>query len=212
MDFVTLEAQPRTPGKRATRDARRDGLVPCVLYGAATETLSFQVPQLALRDLIYTDQFHRIKVDLSGTTYECIIKRVDFHPTEDIPRHVDFQRLTDGSEIQLRVPVNFIGNSPGVLSGGTPQEFVHKISIRCLPKFIPDAIEVDISGLEIGESILIRDVKIEGVTFNTSDDQTLIRITRPRELTDIEGDDEDVEGEEGEEGAEGDVSAEETSE
>jgi len=206
MNFVTLEAQPRTPGKRETREVLKAGLVPCILYGAATETLSFQVPQLALRPLIYTEQFHRVKVELDGQTHECIVKRIDFHPTEDVPRHVDFQRLTVGSEIQLRVPVTFVGASPGVIAGGTPQEFVHKISIICLPKFIPDNIEVDISDLEIGDSILVRDISVDGVTFNTPADQTLIAITRPREIevevVTVEDEMDEVEGE-GEEGEEG---------
>ena len=149
-------------------------------------------------------------MNLDGKTHECILKRVDFHPIKDIPTHVDFQRLTDGSEIQLRVPVHFVGNAPGVLAGGTPQEFVHKISIRCLPKFIPDSIDVDISSLEIGQSILVRDIEVEGVVFNTPEDQTLIAITRPREVVEVdeEEDEEGVEGEGAEGAAEGEAAAE----
>ncbi len=203
MDFVTLEAEPRTPGKKETKQVRRDGHVPCILYGAATETLSFQVPQMELRPLVFTDQFHRIRLNLDGKTYDCVLKRIDFHPTEDVPTHVDFQRLVEEVEIQLRVPVHFIGDSVGVLEGGTPQEFVHKISIRCLPKNIPDSIDVDITSLEIGQSILVRELNIEGVKINAASDQTLIAITRPREIEVVEVDEELLEGEEGIEGEEG---------
>jgi large subunit ribosomal protein L25 len=194
MKFVTLEALPRTPGKSQTRQVRNADQVPCVLYGAGTETISFQVQQLDLRPLVFTDQFRRIRVMLEGKSYDCILKRVDYHPTKDIPSHVDFQRLVDGTEIHLRVPVHYVGNAPGVLAGGTPQEFIHKIAIRCLPKHIPDNIEIDISGLSIGQSILIREIEVEGVSFDAPPDQTLIAITRPRELTVDEEEDEELEG------------------
>ncbi|MEM8601847.1 MAG: 50S ribosomal protein L25, partial [Bacteroidota bacterium] len=83
MDVIKLDAQARDLGKSATKAVRRDGEVPCVLYGPHQEPVHFRVPKLALRPLIFTAEMHRVEVDLSGQTYECILKKVDYHPVSD---------------------------------------------------------------------------------------------------------------------------------
>ena len=200
MEVITLDAKAREAGKKAAKAARREDEVPCVLYGQGTEPASFQVPELRLRDLIYTDEFHTVAVNLDGATYNCVLKSVDFHPVTDRPIHADFQMLKEGENISIEIPIHFSGNAMGVRNGGTKKTFVNKIMVRCLPEFLPDHIEVDITNLKIGESILVRELEVENVEIRAAKDQTLIAIARPRVIIQL---DEDEEGEEGEEGAEG---------
>lgn len=212
MELITLDAKARETGKSAVKAVRRADEVPCVLYGSGMETQIFQVPELSLRPLIYTNQFHRVEVSLDGNKYECILKTVDFDPVSDRPVHADFQMLVAGELLTLNVPIQYVGTAIGVVDGGTPQEFMHEISIRCLPKDIPDHIEIDISHLAIGDSLLVRDLDLENYTINFPEDQALISIIQPREIIEPELElaegEEGEEGEEGAEGAEGEASAE----
>ncbi len=204
MDVITLEAKARECGRKSNRAARLAEQVPCVLYGHKVEAQAFQIPELDLRPLIYTDEFRRVQVSLGKESYECILKNVDFHPTTDRPIHADFQVLVAGEKITLNVPIHYTGDSIGVLDGGKAEIFVHEVSIRCLPKDIPEHIHVDIANMDIGDSVIVRDLDFEGLTFNVPEDQTLISVIRPREI--IEEEEELEEGlEEGEEGAEGDA-------
>ena len=209
MDVITLDAKAREAGKKSVKAARREEEVPCVLYGRGTEPLSFQVPALSLRDLIYTDQFHTVTVNLEGESYNCVLKSVDFHPVSDKPIHVDFIMLKEGEYITIGVPIHFEGTPMGVRNGGTRKTYLNKLVIRCLPQHLPDNIEIDVTKLKIGESILVRDLEIENLEIKAAPDQTLIAIARPRVIIEL---DEDEEGEEGEEGAEGEEVAEETAE
>lgn len=211
MEVITLEAKAREAGKAPARAARQAEEVPCVLYGSGEEPQAFQVPELALRDLIYTDKFHRVSVAIDGKSYDCVLKSADFHPVTDRVIHADFQLLTADERIKVRIPVHFDGNARGVRNGGIQQEFVHKIAIRCLPKDLPDYIAVDVSDLKIGERILVRDVELDGIEFMAPGDATLVSIRRPRQVIEID-EDEDEDGEGGE-GAEGeDAAAEEAAE
>jgi large subunit ribosomal protein L25 len=207
MQVITLEAKSREAGKKASRAARVAEEVPCVLYGNNVDAVSFQVPELDMRSLIYTNEFHLVNVTLGDQSWDCILKHVDFHPTTDRPIHADFQVLVTGETLSLTVPVHFEGKSVGVQDGGKQEDFVHEVAIRCLPKNIPDRIHVDVSDLKIGQSVLVRDLSIEGIEFEVPDDMTLVSVILPRE---IEEEEPELEGEleEGEEeGAETEDSA-----
>lgn len=215
MEAITLEVTARETGKKATKAARRAGHVPCVMYGFEEDAKSFSVPALDLRPLIYTDEFRRVNVVFEGKSYECVVKRVDFHPVTDDPIHADFQILHPGELVNLRVPVHFDGISVGQKNGAIAQTFLNKIRVRCLPKDLPDHVIVDISPLKIGQSMMVRDLQIDGVEFLTPSDQTLVTITVPRGIAsadDEEEADDDAagilaEGEEGEAVAEGEAEA-----
>jgi large subunit ribosomal protein L25 len=209
MDAITLAAKPRTPGKGPARAARREEEVPCVLYGRDTEPVIFQVPERSLLPLIYTNEFHRVTVKVGRKSHDCVLKHVDFHPVSDRPMHADFQILTSGEVITLTVPIRYTGVSRGQRDGGRTQAFFHELEVTCLPKDIPDHIEVDISELEIGDTIHLSDVAVEGVIFGAGQDTLLYSVMAPR-LEVEEEEEELVEGEglEGEEGAEGEESEE----
>lgn len=220
MDVITLEAQPRNAGKREARAARRQERVPCVLYGHNTEPVSFTVEELAMRQLIFTNETHRVNVEINGGSWECILKDVDFHPVSEYPIHADFQVLTEGEVLNLTIPVRYVGTPIGQTEGGDTQFVLTEVEVRCLPEDIPSRIEVDVTDLDIGDSIHIGDLAQEGVAFTSAPGQTLVTVVPPR-LEEVEEPEveELLEGElpegelaEGEEPAEGEGEGEESEE
>lgn len=222
MEVINLEAAKRAAGKTATKAVRREGYVPAVVYGSEEEPMPIKVAELDLRPLIYTDEFHRVSVNVDGNSYECILKDVDYHPVTDRVRHADFQVLHPGQQIKLSIPVHFMGTAIGQKEGGLAQTFVNEITIKALPKDLPNFFEVDITEMKIGDSVMVRDLDREGIEILTPADQTLVTITIPRaiiELEEAEAEEEAalLEGEEaelaeGEEAPEGEEGADEEGE
>ncbi len=180
MENLTIDAQPRNAGKGASRAVRRQGNVPCVLYGSNAEPVVFQVTELALKPLIYTAETHIVNIEVGSDSWECILKDVAFHPVSDRPMHADFQVLEKGQVITLSVPVNYVGTPKGKSEGGVINIVLNELEIRVLPKDIPSQIDVDISDLGIGDTVHIGDLEIEGVDFSGTAEQTLVTIVQPR--------------------------------
>lgn len=181
MDILTLDAQPRGTGTRNARAIRREGRVPCVLYGPHVEPVHFQVPVLSLYPLIYTTETHRVTVQVDGDQWDCILKEMEYHPVTDQPIHADFQVLQKGEKITLTVPVRFHGTPVGQADeGGDVQYAVHDLEVTCLPDDIPSYIDVDISALHIGDSIHVSDLDVPNVEFSAEPEQTLVTVVPPR--------------------------------
>jgi large subunit ribosomal protein L25 len=181
MDVIHIEAQPRSVGKQAARAARREDMIPCILYGPRVDPVAFQVPLLSLNQLIFTNVQHRVEIRVEDRLWECILKDVTFHPTSDRPLHADFQVLQAGEKLTLTVPVHFQGTPVGVaIEGGEPNFITHELEIRCLPRDIPEAIHVDVSGLHIGDSIHLGDIEVPGVEFIGTSDKALATVLSPR--------------------------------
>jgi large subunit ribosomal protein L25 len=106
MDVITLDARPRGAGKKAARAVRREGYVPCVLYGHHAEPVAFAVEEKSLKPLIYTHETHLVRVTVDGGAWECILKEIAFHPVTDRPLHADFQVLQAGEKVTLAVPIS----------------------------------------------------------------------------------------------------------
>ena len=180
--IVQLKATQRgRAGKGASRAVRREGLVPGVVYG---DKQGAQMVSLNYRELephIQTGRFLSTLVDLEveGKTIRAIPRDVQFEPIRDFIVHVDFLRLGKASRIAVDIPVHFKGHeaSPGIRAGGSLNIVSHTLSLYCSADFIPDDIVVDITGLQIGDSIHLSDIKLpEGVTAVSRDDVTLCTI------------------------------------
>lgn len=198
MEFKTLEGTARVKSKSITRSLRREGQVPCVLYGHNIEPLSFHLDIRALNQLIRAQETPLVQIELDGKSWQCILKDVDYHPVTDFPIHADFQVLVDGEKISLTVPFRFVGTPIGQMQGGNTQYVLSEADIVCLPKDIPSFFEVDIASLGISEAIHIRDLGFEEVQFSAPESQTVVMIHAPR----VVGVDEETGEEEGEEGEE----------
>lgn len=190
-------------GKKATKDVRREGLIPCVLYGPHKDNVHFTVKPHDIRPLIYTGDFKLAELDVDGKIHRCIVKSVDFHPVKDTVYHIDFLLLEDGQTVKVEVPLRFTGTSPGVRNGGKFAQSVRKVKIKTKVENLVDEVFADVSTLKLGESIRIRDIKeVEGVQIMNPGALPVASVVIPRSLKSAGLPTEEGEGEEAAEGGE----------
>ena len=204
-DQLTISAEPRErAGKGASRALRREGRVPAVIYGDKKEAIAIHVEARALNKLLGTGHFMNslIQVELNGVKTRTLPKDVAFDPVSDRPLHVDFFRLAKGAKVQVDIPVVFINqeDSPGLKRGGVMNVVRHELDLMCDADHIPDQIEIDLTGLEIGDSIHISDITLpKGAESAITDrDFTIAGVTAPSALKSSDDEAEDAEGEDGE--------------
>jgi large subunit ribosomal protein L25 len=183
---LTLPAETRNrAGKGASRELRRDGRVPAVVYGQKAEPLSIHVEEKLLSKMLSSGHFMNsvVMVDVAGKPTRTLPKAVDFHPVTSRPIHVDFLRISEHTQVHVAVPMRFDNEdaSPGLKRGGVLNVVVHELEIVCDAAHIPSEIHIPLDGLEIGDSIHIGQVKLpEGVTpANTDEDFTVATIVAP---------------------------------
>lgn len=183
MQTISLDVKPRTEtGKKSTKAIRKEGGIPCVMYGGK-ENFHFSTTPKAVKNLIYTPDFKLAGIELDGVAHKAVIRDVHFHPvTEDI-LHIDFLRLVEGHEINVEVPVRFRGVSPGVKVGGKLLQNLRRVKIKTTPDNLVDSVVLDISGVELGHSIRVRDIDVqEGVTIMNSPSIPVASVEVPRAL------------------------------
>jgi large subunit ribosomal protein L25 len=183
---LTLPAETRErAGKGASRELRRDGRVPAVVYGQKKDPLSIHVEEKLLSKMLSTGHFMNsvVMIDVSGKPTRTLPKAVDFHPVSSRPIHVDFLRISEHTQVNVAVPMRFDNEdaSPGLKRGGVLNVVVHELEIVCDAAHIPSEIHIPLDGLEIGDSIHISQVKLpEGVVpSNTDEDFTVATIVAP---------------------------------
>ncbi len=204
MEKVIIEANERkTINKRSRNSLRNEGRVPGVLYGSRMEPIPIDVTRLEINPLVFTAKTNLISLKLDGhEEYECVIKDVQFDPVSDEVLHFDLIGLTRGEKIQLEVPIKLLGNAVGVKEGGLLQESMHKLSIECLPKDIPQLLELEVTELNIGDSIHVSDLNFENITILNPENTIVVSVVLPKVEIEVE------EVEEGEELAEEEGAAE----
>lgn len=183
METIAINGSLRTKaGSTTAKIDRAEGKVPCILYGGG-DNVSFTVNPKDMRDLIFTSEFKVVEVTIDGKTDRCILKTAQFHPVTDELRHVDFLRLIDGHAVKIDVPVRCVGISPGVKVGGKLQQKMRKVKIKTLPENMVDHLTVDISELELGQSVRVRDIIVpEGVQLMNPEANPVASIEIPRAL------------------------------
>jgi large subunit ribosomal protein L25 len=204
MEKVIIEANERkTINKRSRNILRNEGRVPGVLYGSRLEPIPIDVTRLKINPLVFTAKTNLISLKLDGhEEYECVIKDVQFDPVTDEVVHFDLIGLTRGEKIQLEVPLQLLGNAVGVKEGGLLQESLHKLNIECLPKDIPQSLELEVTELNIGDSIHVSDLNFENITILNPENTIVVSVVLPKVEIEVE------EVEEGEEIAEEEGAAE----
>ena len=162
METVAVNGTIRTEvGKKATKAVRKQGEVPCVIYGGE-EVIHFTSAPSAFKHLIFTPEFKLAEITLDGTAYKCILKDAQYHPVSDEIVHMDFLQLIDGQSILVNIPLAFKGVSPGVKAGGKLVSKLRTIKIKTTPDQIVNQLFVDISEVALGGSVRVRDVEITG--------------------------------------------------
>ena len=165
MKSVSISGSPReNVGKRDAKAQRAAGLVPCVLYGGEKQ-YQFVVAKNEFKNLIYTPEVRYAIISLDGKEIPAVLQATQFHPITDELLHVDFLEIVDGKPITIGLPIKIMGTSPGVLRGGKLVKKVRKLKVRGLLQDIPEVIPVDISGLNIDNSIKVNELHIDNITF-----------------------------------------------
>jgi large subunit ribosomal protein L25 len=183
---LTLPAEARDrAGKGASRELRRDGRVPAVVYGQKKDPLSIHVEEKLLSKMLSTGHFMNsvVMIDVGGKPTRTLPKAVDFHPVSSRPIHVDFLRISEHTKVNVAVPMRFDNEevSQGLKRGGVLNVVIHEREIVCDAAHIPSEIHIQLDGLEIGDSIHINQVKLpDGVVpSNTDEDFTVATIVAP---------------------------------
>jgi large subunit ribosomal protein L25 len=195
-DTLTLPAETRRAGKGASRALRRDGRVPAVVYGGNEEPLSIHVEEKELVRQLGTGHFFNsvVEIQADGATLRTLPKDVAFHPVTDRPLHADFLRVSADAKIHVNVPVIFVNEeaSPGLKRGGVLNIVRHDLDLICEADKIPDDVQIDVAGLDVGDSIHISHVKLPAgsVSGITDRDFTIATIVAPSALKSEEGDNE----------------------
>ena len=194
-DTLNLPAEARiSGGKGASRSLRREGRVPAVIYGGKEAPVTIHVEQKELVRLLGTGHFFNsvVVITVDGKTVQTLPKDVAFHPVTDRPLHVDFLRLSGGAKVHVRVPVVFKNEalSPGIKRGGVLNIVHHELDLVVPADKIPDDIQIDLTGLDVGSSIHIKDIQLPDAAVDGSHEHDLViaTIVAPSALKSDEGD------------------------
>ncbi|MDD5862242.1 MAG: 50S ribosomal protein L25/general stress protein Ctc [Prevotella sp.] len=174
MKEITVSGQKRTDlGKKASKALRKEGMVPCNLYGEAKDengkpvALSFAAPMSELRKVVYTPHIYVINLTIDGENHTAILKELQFHPVTDALLHVDFLEVNDQKPITIGIPVKLVGLAQGVRDGGRMNLSIRKINVTAPYQQIPEHLDIDVTALKIGKSIRVGDLSFEGLEMAT---------------------------------------------
>ena len=218
MDIVDIKANIRkTTGKGSARVLRRDGRIPAILYGAGKEPVMLSVERLEFEAIVRNQSTANVLLNLSikngkTTKRTVMIKEMQIHPVSLDYLHLDFYEVAMDQKIRVEVPVVPVGHSVGVEHGGILQLVRRDIEVLCMPLNIPESFEVDITDLNIGDSLHVADLPVgEGVEILPDANLTVVTVVSPKMEIEVEEEVEEVE-EGAEEGAEAEADEAETEE
>ena len=174
MKEINVTGQKRTDvGKKATKALRKEGLVPCNLYGekkgenGLPEALSFAVAANELRKIVYTPHIHVINLIIDGESHTAIMKELQFDPVSDALLHIDFYEVNDQKPITIGIPVKLNGLAQGVRDGGRINLSIRKINVTAPYQAIPEHLDIDVTNLQLGKSIKVGELSFEGLEIAT---------------------------------------------
>ena len=184
---INVKGQKRNDlGKKASKMMRKEGLIPCNLYGekkgenglpvAEAFTVSFS----ALRKAVYTPNIYIINLDIDGEKHQAILKEIQFHPVTDAILHVDFFEVTPEKPITVGIPVNLVGHAAGVRAGGRLALSIRQIKVTAPYGNIPEKLDIDVTALEIGKSIKVGSLHFDGLEIATSKEVVVCSVKMTR--------------------------------
>ena len=182
MEKVVLNANERkTITKPALNSVRNNKRVPGTFYLKNTKPVSIDVLEKELNPLVFTADTHLISLIVEGyDEHECVIKDVQYDPVTDRVVHFDLLGLVKGEMFQLEVPIKYHGSAIGIKEGGILQQVIHKLQIECLPKNIPQHLDVDVTDIKLGAAIHAGDLKFENINVLTPADSVVVTVTHPK--------------------------------
>ncbi|MBK8557311.1 MAG: 50S ribosomal protein L25 [Lewinellaceae bacterium] len=185
MEIIALQGHKKEgSGKVSARKIRRDGMTPAVMYkSGGGEAVQFNLDPRDFRELVYSAKFRMVDITLDGKMHKCILKALQFHPVTDTVIHLDFLELVPGKKFKLEVPIRFEGTAPGVKAGGKFLPNMRSIKIIATPENVVDAMTANISNMELGSTIRVRDISpVEGIEIINTGAVPIASIEIPRAL------------------------------
>lgn len=181
---ATITARSREGrGKGAARQSRREGRIPGILYGHGEDSVPLSVDSNELHRLVHTISIENTIVDLdlgSGEPYKVLIRELQRHPFRDEFVHIDFFHVAMDEQIQVEVPIVLLGTPTGVKNkGGVLDHQLRELEVFCLPANIPEKVEMDVSHLDIGDSIHVSDIQLPDVEILTDLDRSVVAVLAP---------------------------------
>lgn len=187
MKEISISGQKRENlGKKASKTLRKEGFVPCNLYGEKKDdkglpvALAFASSFSELRKLIYTPHIYVVRINIDGTDHTAVLKEIQFHPVTDAPLHVDFYEVNEQKPITIGIPVKLVGLAQGVRDGGRMNLSIRKIDVTAPYQIIPEHLDVDVTSLCIGKSIKVGQLSFEGLEIATSKDVVVCSVKMTR--------------------------------
>lgn len=163
MKTIEIKGQLREVlGKKETKKLRKEGKVPCVIYGGEAP-VHFYAEANDFRSIIITPNVYLINLNVDGKEYTTIMQDIQFHPVTDEPLHIDFLEYTDDKPVKIEVPVKVSGFAKGIKAGGKLKVNLRRLKVRALAKDLPDTIEIDVTELGLGESFKVGAVNVENM-------------------------------------------------
>ncbi len=165
MKSLKITGSSRTVvGKKESKKLRAEGKVPCVVYGGE-EPIHFCAEVSEFKKAVYTPNAYLIDLEIEGKTYKSIMQDIQYHPVDDSILHVDFLQVSDEKPVKIEVPVKVSGYAKGMRSGGKLKLNLRRLKVKALAKDLPDSINLDITELELGQSIKVADIEVENLEF-----------------------------------------------
>ena len=187
MKSINVTGTARTAtGKKATRDIRKSGAVPCNLYGEARgenglpKAFSFSATQEELRKLVYSPDIYSVNLNIDGKECKAIMKELQFHPVTDKLLHIDFYEINETKPIVMEVPIKLTGLAEGVKAGGKLSASVRKLKVRAPYTAIPECLNIDVTNLGLGKTIKVAELKFEGLELVTSPSVVVCQVKMTR--------------------------------
>jgi large subunit ribosomal protein L25 len=197
MRSVAIEGKKREDlGSKGAKALRREGFVPCVIYGTG-ENIHFYTEQTSFKNILHTAEALLILITIDGTEHKAVVRDWQFHPVTDELLHCDFYQFVEGKEITIDVPIKLVGNPKGVRNGGRLKVNLRKLPVKATLDHMPGALELFIEELKIGDAYRIEDIEAEGFEIMREPSRAILTIQTSRNVIEDE-----VEEEEGEEGSE----------
>jgi large subunit ribosomal protein L25 len=184
-------------GKKDAKKQRAEGKVVCVLYGGEKQ-IHFTVDNIAFNKIIFSPDVFAIDLEIDGQNYEAILQDVQYHPVTDRTLHADFLQVDESKPVVIALPIKFTGVAPGIIKGGILNKKLRNIPVKGLVANMPEYITVDISGLNIGSSIQIKDVDFGDLECQMKESLLVVGVKTARGAVVDDDDEEDEDGEEGE--------------
>lgn len=190
MRSVAIEGKTREElGSKNAKQLRREGMVPCVIYGGG-ENVHFYTDNRSFKELLYTPEALLVVISIDGKEIKSVVRDSQFHPVTEAIEHVDFFQLTEGEPVEVVAPINLVGNPRGVRNGGKMKFNLRRLTIRATEENLPGMIDLNVDELKIGDSLRVSDIPAAGFEILGDPSRSVVAINTSRNVVSEDGSEE----------------------